>query len=43
MPGEQAQDEGRSHQEKNKRTMLECVGRFHSVLEKRSKAIKDIE
>ena len=42
MPGDQAQDEGLSLQKENKRAMLECVDRFHSVLEKRSKAIKDI-
>ena len=40
MPGEQAQDKGL--QEENKRAVLKCVDRFHSELEKRSKAIKDI-
>ena len=37
MPGEQAQDEGLSLQEENKRAVLECVDRFHSDLDKKIK------
>ena len=42
MTGEQFRDAGLSLQEENVRAMLECVDRFHSELQIRSTAIKEI-
>ena len=42
MAGEQLRDAGLSLQEENNRAMLECVDRFHSELQIRSTAIKEI-
>jgi len=42
MAGEQARDAGLTLQEENKRAMLECIDRFHSELQIRSRAVKEI-
>lgn len=42
MAGEQASDAGLSLQEENKREMLECIDRFYSELQIRSRAIHEI-
>ncbi|XP_053569321.1 LOW QUALITY PROTEIN: zinc finger MYM-type protein 1-like [Bombina bombina] len=42
MPGEQARDAGLSLQEENKRGMLECIDRFHSEIQNRSRAIMEV-
>ena len=42
MAGEQLRDAGLSLREENSREMLECIDRFHSELQMRSKAIKEV-
>lgn len=42
MAGEQERDAGLTLKEENKRAMLECIDRFHSELEIRSRAINEI-
>lgn len=42
MAGEQLRDAGLSLREENSREMLECIDRFHSELQMRSKAIKEL-
>ena len=42
MAGEQLRDVGLTLQEENNRAMLECIERFHSELQIRSKVIKEV-
>lgn len=42
MAGEQLRDTGLTLQEENNRAMLECIDRFHSELQTRSTAIKEV-
>ena len=42
MAGEQLRDAGLTMQEENRRAMLECIDRFHSELQIRSTAIKEV-
>ena len=42
MPGEQARDAGLTLKEETKTQMLECIDRFHTELQTRLKAIKEV-
>ena len=42
MAGEQLRDVGLTLQEENNRAMLECIDRFHSELQIRSRVIKEV-
>ena len=42
MAGEQLRDVGLSLQEENNKAMLECIDRFHSELQIRSTAVKEV-